>query len=67
MIRKEIMEDLVESGSPPRIVLTMDNATASASPSLAMAAWEPPLNARKPKNRMNPPKAAFYKCNKNDF
>ena len=66
MIRKEIMEDLVESGSPPRMVLTMDNATASASPSLAMAAWEPPLNARKPKNRMNPPRAAFYEITNRD-
>ena len=66
MKRKEIMEDLVESGSPPRMVLTMDNATASASPTLAMAAWEPPLNARKPKNRMNPPRAAFYEITKRD-
>jgi len=37
----------------------MARATVSASPALAMAAWEPPLNARKPKNRMNPPRAAF--------
>ena len=47
--------------SPPITVLTMASATVSASPALAMAAWEPPLNAKKPKNKMNPPKAAC--CN----
>ena len=47
--------------SPPITVLTMASATMSASPALAMAAWEPPLNAKKPKNKMNPPKAAC--CN----
>ena len=47
--------------SPPIMVLTMASATVSASPALAMAAWEPPLNAKKPKNKMNPPKAAC--CN----
>ena len=47
--------------SPPIMVFTMASATVSASPALAMAAWEPPLNAKKPKNKMNPPKAAC--CN----
>jgi len=42
-------------------VFTMARATMSASPGLEMAAWEPPLNARKPKNRMNPPRAAFLR------
>jgi len=39
----------------------MARATVSASPGLAMAAWEPPLKARKPKNRMNPPRAAVLR------
>ena len=45
----------------------MARATVSASPGLAMAAWEAPLNARKPKNRMNPPRAAFYKAERETF
>lgn len=38
--------------------LSSSLATASASPSCAMAAWEPPLKARKPNSRMKPPSAA---------
>ena len=48
-----------ERNSPPSIVLTMAKATTSASPSSEMLACEPPLKAKKPKNRINPPKAAF--------
>ena len=47
--------------SPPMTVFTMARATMSASPGLEMDPWEPPLNARKPKNRMNPPRAAFLR------
>ena len=49
----------ISYSSPPKIVFTIASATVSASPGLEMAACEPPLNARKPKNKMNPPKAAF--------
>ena len=49
----------ISYSSPPKIVFTIASATVSASPALEMAACEPPLNARKPKNKMNPPKAAF--------
>lgn len=46
------------SYSPPRTVFVIESATISASPALAIAACDPPLKAKKPKNRMNPPKAA---------
>ena len=45
----------------------MARATVSASPGLEMDAWEPPLNAKKPKNKMNPPRAAFYKAKRKTF
>ena len=46
------------SYSPPRTVFRIESATISASPAPAIAACDPPLKAKKPKNRMNPPKAA---------
>ena len=46
------------SYSPPRTVFKIESATISASPAPAIAACDPPLKAKKPKNRMNPPKAA---------
>ena len=39
-------------------VLIMERAMASPSPAAEMLAWEPPLKAKKPKNRINPPRAA---------
>lgn len=46
---------------PEMTVLTTAWETASPSPLLLMVSCEPPLKARNPKNRMNPPKAAI--CN----
>ena len=42
----------------PRMVLTMANATTPPSPGFEIVVWEPPLNARKPKMRMKPPRPA---------
>jgi len=50
--------------SPPMTVFVMTRATVSPSPGLEMDPREPPLNARKPKNRMNPPKAAVLRVKK---
>lgn len=36
-------------------------ATTVPSPGLEIAPWDDPLKARKPNNRMNPPKAASCK------
>lgn len=41
------------------IVFTTDRLTAAPSPSAEMLVWEPPLKARNPKNKINPPKAAI--------
>lgn len=41
------------------MVFTTARLTAAPSPSPLIAVWEPPLNARKPKKRMKPPKAAI--------
>lgn len=46
---------------PEMTVLTTAWETASPSPLLLMVSCEPPLKARNPKNRINPPKAAI--CN----
>ena len=46
---------------PEMTVLTTAWETASPSPLLLMVSCEPPLKARNPKNRMNPPRAAI--CN----
>ena len=42
-------------------VFVMTRATVSPSPGLEMDPREPPLNAKKPKNRMNPPRAAVLR------
>lgn len=41
------------------MVFTIDRATADASPWLLIASCDPPLKARNPKKRINPPKAAI--------
>ena len=46
---------------PDNMVLTMATATTVPSPSAEIDAWEPPLKAKKPKNRMNPPRATCWK------
>ena len=43
---------------PERMVLVTDRATTAPSPGAEMLACDPPLNAKNPKNRMKPPKAA---------
>ena len=42
---------------PPNMVLTIAKETAAASPALEMLPCDPPLNAKKPKNKINPPRA----------
>ena len=42
------------------MVLTTDRLTDAPSPASLICNWDPPLNARKPKNKINPPKAAIY-------
>ena len=44
---------------PPNMVFTIAKATAAASPTLEILPCDPPLNAKKPKNKMNPPRAHF--------
>ncbi len=44
---------------PEMTVLTTAMLMAAPSPGLVIESWEPPLNARKPKNRMKPPRAAI--------
>ena len=46
---------------PPNMVFTIAKATASASPALEILPCDPPLNAKKPKNKINPPRAHFCK------
>ena len=53
--------DMKAAPEPEMTVLTTAWETASPSPLLLMVSCEPPLKARNPKNRMNPPKAAI--CN----
>ena len=43
---------------PPIIVLTIANPTVSASWGFEIASWDPPLNAKNPNKRINPPKPA---------
>ena len=45
---------------PEMIVLTTEMLTAAPSPGFWIEVWEPPLNAKNPKNRTNPPRAAIY-------
>ena len=40
----------------PRSVLTMARATVAPSSGSEILAWEPPLNAKKPKMRMKAPR-----------
>ena len=51
---------MIAEVAPPNTVFITAIETARPSPGLAMANWDPPLKAKNPTYKINPPKAATY-------